>query len=133
MAKGTVRLIAFLGCPSSLAAAARHALQKGRDVRFLAVLAPGESSESLRQNWEFAVQPLGESLNLVILHEQPSRAFEAIANFGAELASNLSAELDMLFLSDESSWLGSKRLARELRNLQEKLDIIAPNSLVRRI
>lgn len=133
MATHTVQLVAFAGCPPSVGQVARQALQKHEVLYFLCVLELGESSESVRRAWEFSVQPLSEQVHLVIVHEPRGRTFDGIADFASELMRSRPGDLDVLFLSEESSWRGSRRLARQLRALQEKLGRTVPNSMVGRV
>jgi hypothetical protein len=76
---------------------------------------------------------LSDDLHLVIIHEPSSHAFEGIADFATEHLRHRPTELDVLFVSDEASWRGSRRRARELKGLQTRLDKSSPNSLVRRV
>lgn len=108
-------------------------MQKHVGLHFLCVLDLGESSESVRRTWEFSVQPLSEQVHLVIVHEPRGRTFDGIAEFAAELMSSRTDDLDVLFVSEQSSWRGSRRLARKLRAMQEKLGRTVPNAMVRRV
>ncbi len=69
----------------------------------------------------------------MIVHEPRGRTFEGIAEVCGELVRSPSDDLDVLFVSEESSWLGSRRLARELKGLQESLQKTSTNCLVRRV
>jgi hypothetical protein len=132
-ASSTVQIVAFQGCPQSLGRVARQVLQKGSVPQFLCVLEPGESSDTIRRAWEFSVQPLSQAIHLMIIHERRERAFERIAEFASALVEGQPLDVDLLFVSDESSWRGSRLLARRLGELQDVLAKAVPNSLVRRI
>lgn len=128
-----LQLLAFIGCPSSFGLVAPRVLQSGKPTEFLCVLGPGEDSSKVKQQWEFSVQPLDPDLALYIIHEPPGRAFEGIAEFASTLAKVRGTELDLLFLSEEASWRGSRKLARDLDGLKKRLEKLSKNCLVRRI
>lgn len=128
-----LQLVVFEGNPPSLGSVAARILQRGVANAFLCVLRPGEDSEPVKRAWMFSVQPLGQELCLFIIHEPANRTFEGIAEFAKELWFVRQAELDLLFLSEDASWRGSRQLERSLRALQRQLDKEAPNTIVRRI
>ncbi len=134
------QMVVFVGHSPSMGTVAENALRKGCECCFLCVLKPEESSERVKSTWMFAVQPLDPALCLFIIHEPRHRTFDGVADF-AQLWSrsrrascpDWGGEMDVLFLSDEASWRGSRRLAKELAALQLKLQKSALNCLVRRV
>lgn len=138
----TPQLVVFEGCPASLGQVGRRLLQRGAPTAFLCVLAPGEDSAKVKRAWEFSLQQLDPSLALFIIHACPAApgrgalaaTFEAIAEFACELLrSRQTSDLDVLFLSEDSSWRASRRLAKALQGLQTKLEKVSPTCLVRRV
>lgn len=128
-----LQLVVFEGNPPSLGQVAQRIIQRGGLCCFLCILPPGEDSEPVKRTWTFSVQPLDPDLSLFIIHEPMGRTFAGIAEFAGELAGSRRAELDLLFLSEDATWRGSRRLARELQGLQAKLETIVPSCLVRRV
>lgn len=128
-----LQLVAFEGCPPSLSRVAKRVLAKYVKTCFLCILKPAEDCDPIKQAWMFSIQPIDAWLCLYIIREPRGHMFEGIAEFVAELAATRHAEVDVLFLSEDASWRGSRRLAKELQALQTKLERLATNSLVRRI
>jgi hypothetical protein len=128
-----IQLVVFEGAPPSLGQVAQRNVQLGGPCCFLCVLPPGEDSGPVKRAWSFSVQPLDPGLCLFIIHAHRGGTFDAIVEFASELAAPRGAELDILFLSEDASWRGSRRLARELKGLQAKLGKVVPNCLVRRV
>lgn len=128
-----IQIVVFEGCPSSLGQVARNLIERGESPIFLCILRPEESSETVQRSWELSIQPLSESAHLMIIHEPKGRSFAGVAEFASELMARRQGELDVLYLSDESSWQGSRRLARQLRELQVVLGKSVSNCVVRRV
>ena len=130
----TPQLVVFEGCPASLGQVGRRLLQRGAPTVFLCILAPNEPSNAVKRTWEFSLQSLDPNLTLVILHEPRNRTFEGIAEFATEfLRSRQTGDLDLLFVSEEASWRGTRRLARELGQLQTRLNGTNNRCVVRRV
>lgn len=128
-----LQLVVFEGNPPALGSVAARIRRRAGACCFLCVLRPGEESEPVKRAWMFSIQPIDAGLCLYVIREPRGRTFEGIAEFVVELAETRHAEVDVLFLSEDASWRASRRLARDLRDLQARLERQSPNSLVRRI
>ena len=129
-----IQVVAFDGLVPSLGDVIDHAFQRSPQNVFVCILRPGQAPDSVKHFWVNTIQPRFPNANLMIFRGEQRESAEVLVEFVQVLKSqHREEEIDLLYLSDASGFMESRRLAKWLRELGERLDELAPGTVVRRI
>lgn len=129
-----IQLLVFRDLTPNLIDAVERVLGKTPNGRFVCVLDPIEGSDRIAQFWSRRIEPIHPQAHLHIFHSSESEEAELIEQVVEMLhEKSPGAEIEVLYLSETSGFIESRRLSRRLKKLTGNLGSKVPECLVRRI
>lgn len=129
-----LQVLVFRELAPNLVDAVEKVFGKTPNSRFVCILDPGEVSERMAQFWSRRIEPIHPHAHLHIFHASESEEVELIGQVVEMLhEKSPGAEIEVLYFSEVSGFIESRRLSRRLKKLTANLNSKVPECLIWRI